>query len=117
MHDASPVRAILNPRGRVIHFLRRAIAFCPGRDSLLDVVAKDCRRIVREYHLHVAEFKRREDLGTLLRHLAIACVVELHCPVRTDHERGLGQHLQGSIRILVDHRLPELRFKVDECLA
>jgi hypothetical protein len=42
-------------------------------------------------------------------------MVELHCTIRSSHTRWVMQQLQASVSVLINQRLAELCFQVDQC--
>ena len=57
-----------------------------------------------------------QDTAATLELLHDPCIsVNAHGAMKLDHAGWVVQQLQGSVRILVNQRLPELCFQVDQC--
>ena len=116
MKHTLPAVAQVHPGGCIGHVLRSAVTAIPRSDGLLYAVSQNGSCLSREHNFDVAQLKGCYDHRPLLCHLPIARMVELHCAMRSSNARWVVQELQGSGYILINHRLPELWFQVDQCL-
>lgn len=109
MGRALPRTVLSNPRARIgaaeVHLLALHVA------GLVNGVADHGDIIGRKDNVDLVEIKAFQSPVACAGHFAILLRINPHRPRRAGDQAFLGNHGHRSVRILVDHRLPETGLK------